>query len=242
METISQILIKTIFFQIILIIIFLFSSCSHYYYAPNSQNVPLFHEKGKLRLSGVKGYGTYHKSIELQSALSVSDKIGIMANGFIAKGGDKYESNYGEGTYYEAGCGYFKPIGKKFVFETYGGMGLGNVKNYYEDHGYSDLDFNKYFLQPSFGLTTKYFDVALSARFCGLYYNNIFNRSIQDERENIEYIIANRFSYLFERALTLRMGWKDLKIQIQYGYSTNMSYPKYPMDEFNFNLGLYLAL
>lgn len=219
-----------------------FSSCVHYYYAPNSHNVPLFQEKGEVRLAGVTSYGSYHKGTEFQGAVSITDKIGIIGNSYTAQGGNKEKNNYGEGTYFEAGCGYYKPVMEKFVFETYGGIGLGNVENRYNDYGYSNLDFSKYFLQPSFGFTSKYFETALSVRFCGLYYDKINDHTIQDDKEKIEYIKSHKFSYLFEPAITYRVGWKYLKIQLQYAFSINMNYPKFPMDGANLNIGLYLSI
>lgn len=227
---------------ILINIISSFSSCVHYYYAPNAHNVPLFHEKEEVKLAGIKSYGSYHEGTEFQSVFSITDKIGIIGNSYTAQGGNKKKNNYGEGSYYEAGCGYFKPVLEKFVFETYGGIGLGNVENRYEDYGYSNLDYNKYFLQPSFGFTSKYFETALSVRFCGLYYNKIVDNTIQDNKENVEYIKNNKFSYLFEPALTYRFGWKYIKIQVQYVFSINMNYPEFPMDNTNLNIGLYLSI
>ncbi|MFH0866302.1 MAG: hypothetical protein V1904_08905 [Bacteroidota bacterium] len=220
----------------------LFSGCVHYYYAPNAHNVPMFQEKGEVRLAGVRSYGSYHEGTEFQGAFSITDKIGIIGNSYTAQGGDKEKNNYSEGSYYEAGCGYFKPVLEKFVFETYGGIGFGNVENRYKDYGYSNLDFYKYFLQPSFGFTTKFFDAVWSVRLCGLYYDRIDDHTIQDDKENTEYINNHKFSYLYEPAFTFRIGWKYLKIQIQYSISINSNYPEFPMDGANLNIGLYLSI
>lgn len=65
----------------------LLSSCSHYYYVPNVQNVPLFREKNEYRISGSYGFGDESSCAEVQAAYSVSDKIGIMTDFMSAKGG-----------------------------------------------------------------------------------------------------------------------------------------------------------
>ena len=68
----------------------LFCSCSHYYYVPNSQNVPLFREKNEYRFSGTLAGVEESSSKELQAAYSVTDHIGVMANFMSAKGGTSH--------------------------------------------------------------------------------------------------------------------------------------------------------
>lgn len=166
----------------------LLSSCSHYYYVPNVQNVPLFREKNEYRISGSYGFGDESSCAEVQAAYSVSDKIGIMTDFMSAKGGTVSDNNWGKGYYFDGAIGYYKPLGRSGVFEIYGGAGGGNqhhqyvVSNYSNgtvtnsSGGTSDLAFMKIFVQPSLGLTYKIFDIAVSTRISRLSFINIDNR------------------------------------------------------------------
>lgn len=60
---------------LILLLVFLFSSCVHNYYVPHVQNVPLFKNKGELQLSGHFGGGTFTSGFDLQTALSLTDNL-----------------------------------------------------------------------------------------------------------------------------------------------------------------------
>ena len=106
-----------------LFLVVLLSSCSHYYYIPNIQNVPLFKGKDEYRISGAYGGGDKSSCIEVQAAYSVTDKIGIMTDFMSAKGGNVSGKNYGKGNYFEGAIGYYKPIKRTGVIEIYGGLG-----------------------------------------------------------------------------------------------------------------------
>ena len=111
------------------------TSCIHYYYAPNTNNVPLFKEKNEARVAVqyVETGGDVNlesaEGIELQTAYALSKNAAVQLNFLSA--GTSNEDGSGSGTYIEAAGGYFKPFGKtkKFVFETYAGFGLGGVNN-----------------------------------------------------------------------------------------------------------------
>ena len=104
------------------ILALMFCSCSHYYYVPNVQNVPLFREKNEYRISGTYGLGTETSCLEVQGAYSVTGNLGIMTNFMSAKGIDNNEESWAKGTYLDAAIGYYKPLHKSGVFEIYGGV------------------------------------------------------------------------------------------------------------------------
>lgn len=97
----------------------MFCSCSHYYYVPNVQNVPLFREKNEYRLSGTYGFGTETSCLEVQGAYSVTSNFGIMTNFMSAKGIENSEESWAKGTYLDVAIGYYKPLLKSGVFEIY---------------------------------------------------------------------------------------------------------------------------
>ena len=68
---------------------------------------------------GSVGEGNYSSSLEAQVAVSVTEKMAIMANFMRATGGDIGSTNYGKGNYLEGALGYFRPINRFGVFEIY---------------------------------------------------------------------------------------------------------------------------
>jgi hypothetical protein len=241
---------------VILISAILFCSCTHYYYVPNLQNVPLFKEKNEIHLSGSYGGGMHSNSIEVQGSYSLPYNIGLMANYLHGRGGDFSNNDYGKGNYFEGALGYYKPF-KEFegVFEIYGGIGSGNQHHEYSSRhfdqweyyrkydGSSDLSFSKLFLQPSFGLTFDMFDVALSTRICRLSFTDIKN-SITDsvEVDKVNYL-SDKSHYFIEPAVTLRGGWKYIKFQFQLAYSGYLGHPEYYFyDDIHLSAGLYFTI
>jgi hypothetical protein len=228
----------------------LLSSCSHYYYVSNVQNVPLFKGEKEFRISGTYGEGDESACIEAQTAYSVTDKIGITANFMSAQGGDISGKNYGRGNYFEGAVGYYKPIKRAGVFEIYGGLGGGNQHHEYTNafsnqyYGSSDLSAVKLFIQPSFGLTFDLFDVALSSRFCSLSYTNIDNNIYGNTDLSEElYTLSNKSHLFIEPAITLRGGWKYVKLQFQVAYVANLNNPRlYFGEETHASIGLYVTL
>ncbi len=218
-----------------------FTSCVHYYYAPNAHNVPLLKEKGNTNVTIVISGGDEFTGIEGQVATAVSEKIGVLGNFMYASGNENFNGHTesGSGFLFEVGAGYFKPILQKFVFETYGGLGIGSVSNKYES-GSSKVKFTRIFIQPSIGFTTRSFEIALSSRFAGLNYHSINTNSYNDH--DLEYIRNHKFSFIFEPAVTIRAGWEGAKFQLQYVFSKNQSNPSLAQETGNINFGLMFNL
>ncbi|MFC2116548.1 hypothetical protein ACFLTU_08725 [Bacteroidota bacterium] len=235
------------------------SGCTHYYYVPNAHNVPLIQEKHEARISVGACAGDEYSGGDFQAALSVSDHVGIMVNGFIAKGEKEYEKwhpfnwspeapeiihNTGSGQFVEFGTGYYLPIPHhdRLVFETYGGLGFGKVLSGYNSLS-SSLKFQRYFLQPSIGFTGKVFDIAFSYRFSLLNYTDInYKANIpHDEALYLNNLVETNLSLLSEPALTIRLGYENVKFQLQLGFSKNASIPEF-RNNFNFNIGVFMAI
>jgi hypothetical protein len=220
-------------------------SCTHYYYAPNQHNVPLFKEKNEVRLSGSYLSGDEITGCDIQTAYAITKESAIMANAFIAGTGTLSPTSNtgiisgndgGKGQLYEIGAGYYKPLklsseqfNNKIVVESYAVVGLGNVSNYYGNTNYTvSTNLLKTYLQPSIGYTSNLFDLILSAKIGTLYtfgtrrnmsdsiYNNLeLNNSSIGNDLNILY--RNRLSFLFEPAFTFRLGFKYVKLHFQVG-------------------------
>jgi hypothetical protein len=228
--------------------------CTHYYYVPNVQNVPLFKQNNEYRLSIISGFGESSFSKEIQAAYSVTNHFGVMANIISTKdlGNDVY--SWGKGNYFEGAVGYFKPFGKSKVFEIYGGVGGSKQNHQYRPEmidtinsaGTSELSFTRLFLQPSIGLTFNAFDIAFSTRICRLSFNNINNQidriSNEYEFNKLNSIVQNKNFIFFEPALTIRGGWEYLKVQLQGEIESYFNNGKYSFDEFHISIGLYGAI
>ena len=219
----KKIITSTSFLSVILLVAF--SSCTHYYYIPQAQNVPLFQEKNEYRLGTSAGGNNEVNTTDIQAAYSISNHMAVMANVMVADGGEKSSGDWGIGKYYDAGIGYYKAFGKHLVFEVFGG--IGNSKQHHRyDKGTADLRFRKVFLQPSIGITYNGFDIALTAGISNINFykiNNPLDKNLE-EYFIINNIAEHKNSYLFEPALTIRGGWKYAKMQVQLQSAQNLSH------------------
>lgn len=223
-----------------------FCQCSHYFYTPESHNVPLLSEKNDLHVELKSSFGAEgFDNTEMQSAYAITNRIGIMGSALLGtyetsvsneqQDGISYESANGNISFFNIGAGFFTPVWEKFVFETYLGYGIGNVKNVYDNIGESKLRYGKPFIQPSFGYKTKYFEAAISSRLNSLNYYKI-----EDSQTPIHFrdrftnnIRNNKNSLLLEPAITARGGWKKLKIQLQLSKSYNLNNDLFRFNEDN---------
>jgi hypothetical protein len=241
-----------------LLLAVLLCSCTHYYYVPNIQNVPLLREKDEFHFSGSYAEGDESRCFEAQTAYSVSKNIGLMANYMHAWGGEVSDNNYGRGHYIEGAIGYFKPIEDYGVFEIYGGFG--SSKQHHEItsptydpiagithtiyNGNTDVSFTKLFIQPSFGVTFNFIDLAVSTRFYSVSYNKIKNHIVGNSDEyNFPTNLSGKSHLFLEPAVTARLGWKNLKFQSQLSYAWYLSNSSFWFhEEWHFSVGLYLTI
>lgn len=224
-------------------------SCTHYYYAPNQHNVPLFKEKNEVRLSGAYINGDEISGCDVQAGYAVTKEAAIIANALIinpnatlastAYPSSNYTTGAGKGQLYEIGAGYYKPIpcriaaiSGKFVFETYGVLGYGNSINQYGSFPQYRVSTNlfKGYVQPSMGFTTNLFDIIVSAKIGTLYtfgiksnYPGVVVDSLVQNGMSIvndlNVLSQSRTSFLFEPAFTFRIGFKYVKFHYQVGWS-----------------------
>lgn len=205
-------------------VIIALNSCTTQMYVSNTVNAPLLKQRGEVQLTATPN--------DLQAAIGVGRHVGLMANGYYKnyKGSNNYRH---DGMLGEAGIGYFAPLAGNFVFETYAGAGAGRVHKQEEFTGPGDNTYlasfdakaNKLFIQPDFGYKSRFIDVVVSSRFSFVKYNE-FNQSHYPQNElQDDYLENNRITgplFVFaEPALTLRGGYKFIKLQFQYGLTIN---------------------
>ena len=227
-------------FHVIIRILFLaliisMSGCLQTYYTPNMHQVPLFKQKGEAAFTVAISGGEQVSSGEILGAYALSDHVGLLVN--ASRGAGKMSDTYLLSAYdsvnqrgtrrhlVEIGGGYFDSFGGKGVFEIYGGVGLGSVYNYYDTRrqSYSNVKFNRFFIQPGIGKKGEYFDFAFSFRLATLHYNSIRPHNLGEaaslDANALQLLDRNRFYLLSEPAFTIRGGFKAIKLQIQMGYS-----------------------
>ena len=239
----------------ILITVSVLCSCTHHYYIQNAQNVPLFKEKNELNGTLAVGGGDEINKVDAQGAYSIADNIGLMGSFMYAEDESSDESSDGGyGFFGDASFGYFYPLNNYFVFETYAGFGFASQHHTYSNSGENtelstaDLTFIKYFIQPSIGLTTNYFDIALSFRLSNLnftdvgYYPYSGDPSQSYDFSELYYIKRNRDYYLLEPAATLRLGYKSFKFQLQIAHSIFLSKPDFSIADLSMTLGVNIQL
>lgn len=219
-------------------------SCTHRYYAPSGQNVPLFKEKGEVQLSGGLASSGEAGGGNIQAAYAVGNNAGITADAYIANGENEDNGASGNGFNISVGGGYFKPLGDYFVFETYAGFGGGNITNKYAGGGDSKVMFIRPYIQPAIGFTSNFVDVAFAPRIAMVNYTGINRSGIGDSTQiaQLDYINDHPTSVYFEPGVTLRAGWKYAKLQFQYVWSVNLNNPQILRDNHNVSLGLFLSL
>jgi hypothetical protein len=225
---------------------FIFVGCNPKYYAPNTHNVPLLKQKG----NGIASFAAGEARAELQAAYAVADHLGVMLNLASFKPKNDDEGDGGEGQLLEAGVGYFRPISESFVFEAYGLAGIGEVENHFPSSistnpttsGKIESKLFRVGGQSAIGFKSTYFDVAASARIAALNYHDISGSLIFGGEDQIEYLERQNNHILFEPALTVRGGYKSLKLQIQLGHSFNLSHSDFQQDDgyFTVSIGYHL--
>ena len=217
----------------VFILILLNTSCVHYYYAPNTNNVPLFKEKNEARieaqytsLSSDQSTNDEATGFELQTAYAVGKHLGLQFNYLNASYTDESYSS-GSGNYFEAAAGYFNPSKNKYwIFETYGGIGTGGIKNIYKtDNGEetAKTSFTKFFIQPSYGYCRKHFAMALSSKISFVNFgagNSTLTQDAHPDDYNFVESLRSGKSYVWlEPGLLIRGGFKTLQVTFQVTYS-----------------------
>ncbi len=185
-----------------IIAILLLSSCAPMY-VPNVVNTPLLRNKGEFQASVYTGTS----GVDPQLAFALTDRIGLMVNGSFADRTDT-TGDYHKHSFVEFGAGIYDKIGEYGVVEVFGGYGFGSLRAEFSPNeiwtSYSDVTSNRIFIQPSVGLTTNFFDLALTPRVC----------YVMVKQESIK-----KSTMFFEPVITVKTGFKYVKFSTQMGLS-----------------------
>lgn len=210
----------------------LFTACAPVY-IPNVRNVPLFRGAGEFQ--GSVHFGT---GIDVQSAVSVTDHIGLMGNfEFVDRNNSEDDINdYVKHKLWEAGVGYYDNSGK-VCYEIFGGYGRGEGTSYgyYSWFSVDEVtatgNYGKFFIQPSIGSNHRVFNWIATAR--------------------LSYIDFEKFTYdaqtrlygspvvFFEPSFTGRVffGKSPIYSQFQAGLSMTTQETVFDYEPFHFSIG-----
>lgn len=237
------------------LVITLLTSCTHYYYGPNSNNVPMLENKGDVRILAAAASAEESSGFELQTAYAAANHFGVMLNLYTATGKDESSSTNGtnttergNGLYIEAGGGYFTYAGKttNWIFETYAGVGTGSIKNQYGNAEQSKVGVTKFFLQPSIGYVNNRgtFQAAISSRFSSVHLavkeSNVTVNSSEDFTQ-VATIKSNPNYIFWEPSILFRFGIPHAKLQLQLTPSSAFSKPDINFQQNVFSIGIFFA-
>jgi len=221
-------MIKYFFTTAVLISIAIINtSCTHYYYAPSANNVPLFKEKKEARIQAQSSEGNEYSGFDIQTAYALSNHAAMQLNLFHASGNDG-EYGSGSGLYVEAAGGYYMPShNKHWVFETYAGLGLGGVKNMYGNFRKAEeskTSVTKFFIQPSYGFTSNHFDMALSSKF-SMIMTGVNHSTLTKANNEFYYTEVNSLKgksfFFWEPGVIIKAGFKNVKFITQVTCTVN---------------------
>jgi hypothetical protein len=201
------------------------ASCSPVVYSTIGQNVPLFRSKGEVSADASIVSSDDGDGGGFQFAAAPGNNFAIITS-FYSLANKTSGEWRGQGSYFEFGAGrfgYLDPGKKTFITEVFLGMGFGGIKN--EDQNSAsrvDVTFIKPFVQPSIGISGKWYDVALTPRFALVSYTNntITVDDPQYQTEAEQYFDDKKNTFVFEPGITIRLGYKSVRGQFQYNAST----------------------
>ncbi len=194
-------------------------------YTPNAVNTPLFSSQNEVQF----GISTGSSGFDAQTGYAPTDHIGIVANGSFANRSDS--TNYHKHNFVEFGGGYYTTMGKHGRFEILGGYGLGNVDAHFKSGIFDSrvkTTYNRIFIQPSIGTISDVFEIAFTSRL-------VFVR-VKSPLDTLNNYPTDPF---IEPTITLKLGWRYIKIVTQLGFSFPLKpYTYYTNEPVIFSIGL----
>jgi hypothetical protein len=235
-----------------LAVLFLFTQCGATYYTPSNQNVGQLSEEKEIMASGGFSRVNQTRTVHYQAAYSPIENLGIKFSGATFRAENEFSTSFFDdnngldGQLIEGSVGYYRNVSDNFVVDIYGGFGRFNGLTADVALGEVDFSYNRYFLQPALGVNSQFVDLILSLRISALNYTNLSYEVGLDSARFIysEDFLDNNFPlpgdvfYFVEPVLTLRVGVRQIKLEIQTGFAFNYSANPLDYDPFQFGVGV----
>lgn len=218
---------------VIIGLITLASSSCHLLYLPNQVNVPML--TGKNDLSGNISLGL--SNVNVQAAFSPINHVGFMANYAGGKTSSSDDTSITNSYYFfEIGLGYYKPINKSILFDVFGGYGIGDSRTYdnvWDNPTTINGKYTRIFVQPSLTISaSEAFDANLAIRPVFVFMGKSGSGTTPSRSSNT----------FLEPVLTLKYGWKYVKIINQFGLSLPIQGAEYAFNPFILGIGINFQL
>ena len=256
-------------FLIIISLICSMVSCNtpRYIYSPSAHNVPVLTKKGDSKIGAV--YSTNltgeekrdgnlidnrSRGFDLHGAVAITDHFAVQASHFYrweksSGGADSLTVRY-KRNLTEIGLGYYLPVNdkKNFIFQFFGGVGLGKFSFTDVDKfgsNYHQANITKIYLQPAFLFRSKgSFTTSIALRFSDINYSSI-KTSYSSGQLSDHHLddLTNRGKVFFEPATVSSFGFKNLpglRFEVQGGLSFLMSRNYIDYRIFNFSIGTWV--
>lgn len=214
-------------------------ACSPTYYAANTLNTPMISEKGESSITAAGKGGMY----ELHGGYGITDNLAVIGSGSVYAPKSLENGNGGSGFLAEAGVGYFNEFQENILFDVYGLLAFGSMNNQFPDNN-EKISARAFRLgiQPGIGYMHKYFSASFNPRIAFLNFSGINGNLTYEGVDQVQYLTDNKNNFLLEPTITLRGGLEKIKLQLQYGYSLNMSNPDFKQDKNILTIGLNFRL
>ena len=194
------------------------ASCSVYH--PQSVDIPLVDHKGELRVDLATSVSTV---VFLPDVVNINTTFTYAATGWLA---GQLHANYGGDNYYvQAAPGLYKPIGKRFVLESYFGAGYGGVNHTKQTTNDSRHNYMGSYLLPfaqvnagwrHLGAFELGFGMKVGAFMPKLDYYRYNNAEPPEVTAEEHYSNTN---LLLEPQLQIRVGSESLMFTLRVGYA-----------------------
>jgi hypothetical protein len=221
--------------QLMIVMLVGITSCSPVLYSTVGQNVPLFKEKGEVSMGAGLASADNGTGLSVQLSGAVGNHVALLGSFYsLSEENADDDAWSGSGSYGEFAVGAFGTLNAQgnLVYEVFGGIGSGKIENErYESP--TNVKFIKPFIQPSIGYTSKWFEAAFTPRIGVVSYtDHTFTWDDPTEKLMLERAFEEaKNTFVFEPGLTIRTGYKGIKLQLQYSYTNFDAWDEFPDGE-----------
>ena len=216
------------------------------YYVPSKPNTPLSADKNALNFEITSSSGDPTSGVDLQTSFLPTERLGIIAGYSMARDKGTESIDKVNQKRFELGAGYLVPLSKGWHYETYAGIGTGNIRNNHHT-GNSMIRHSVYFVQPAIAYNNpkRTFTFGFLSRFSGVNFS-VREQYFIPERELYttgQFLLLHEkpFHLMWEPALVIKGGWRNFKFHLSYTYSADLTNSELQRQSELFSIGASLS-